>query len=115
MVNFIIRQDRKKIFRFAPLQKNFGQQFLKEHHLPTDHFESFYLLQNGKTFSKSNASLKIWGRLPWYWKWTQVFWIFPRFIRDFFYNIIARNRYRWFGKRDSCMVPTAELKERFYE
>ncbi len=115
LVNFIIRQDRKKIFCFAAMQKGFGQQFLKDHQLPTDRFETFYLLLNEKVYSRSTAALKILARLPWYWKWAQFFWIFPRFIRDFFYNIIARNRYRWFGKKDACMIPKPGLKERFYE
>jgi predicted DCC family thiol-disulfide oxidoreductase YuxK len=114
LVNFIIRQDKKKIFRFAAMQNETGQQFLRENHLPLTDPETFYLLQRDKIYSRSAAALKILGQLPWYWKWTQFFWIFPRFIRDFFYTIVARNRYRWFGKKDTCMIPRPGLKERFY-
>ena len=115
IINFIIRQDKKKIFRFATLQSNFGQKFLKEKNLPTETFETFLLLDKEKLYKKSVAALRLYNKLPWYWKWTQLFWIVPKFIRDWVYSIIAKNRYRWFGKRETCMVPTAELKERFLE
>ena len=115
MVNFFIRRDKKKVFRFATLQSAFGQKILQEHNLPTDVFESFLLLDNGKLYSKSTAGLRLYNKLPWYWKWTQLFWVVPKFFRDWIYGIIAKNRYKWFGKRDTCMVPTAELRERFIE
>ncbi|MBI5856633.1 MAG: thiol-disulfide oxidoreductase DCC family protein [Sphingobacteriales bacterium] len=113
IVNFIIRRDKKKIFRFAALQSEAGQRILKQLNLPTDKFESFILLDKEKVYQKSSAALRLYNKLPWYWKWTQLFWIFPTYIRDWVYGIIARNRYRWFGKRESCMVPTPELGERF--
>lgn len=113
VVNFIIRQDKKKVFRFATLQSNFGQRILKENNLPTDVFESFILLDKGKLYKKSAAGLRLYNKLPWCWKWIQLFWIFPRFLRDGVYGVIAKNRYKWFGKRGQCMVPTPELRERF--
>ena len=115
VVNFIIRQDTKKVFRFATLQSDFGQKILKENNLPTDVFESFLLLDKGKLYLKSTAGLRLYNKLPWYWKWTQLFWIFPKFFRDWVYDIIAKNRYKWFGKREKCMVPTPEILERFLE
>jgi predicted DCC family thiol-disulfide oxidoreductase YuxK len=115
VVNFIIRQDTKKVFHFATLQSGFGQKLLKENNLPTDLFESFILLDKGKLYSKSTAALRLNNKLPWYWKWTQLFWIFPKFFRDWVYSIIAKNRYKWFGKREKCMVPTPELKTRFLD
>ena len=115
MVNFFIRRDKKKVFRFATLQSAFGQKILQEHNLPTDVFESFLLWDNGKLYSKSTAGLRLYNKLPWYWKWTQFFWVVPKFFRDWIYGIIAKNRYKWFGKRDTCMVPMPELKERFLE
>ncbi|HYM92994.1 MAG TPA: DCC1-like thiol-disulfide oxidoreductase family protein, partial [Chitinophagaceae bacterium] len=63
--------------------------------------------------SKSTAALRIYNNLPWYWKWTQLCWIFPKFFRNWVYGIIAKNRYKWFGKRETCMAPTPELKDRF--
>ena len=115
IINFIIRQDKKKVFRFATLQSNFGQKVLKENNLPTDVFESFILLDKGKMYKKSTAGLRLYNNLPWYWKWTQLFWVFPRFLRDWVYGIIAKNRYKWFGKREECMVPTPELRGRFLD
>jgi predicted DCC family thiol-disulfide oxidoreductase YuxK len=113
MVNFIIRQDKKKTFRFAALQSEAGQTILKEHGLPLHDFDSFILLSSGKIYQNSTAALKLYHQLPWYWQWTQAFWIFPRFLRDGLYRIIAKNRYRWFGKRAQCRIPSAEDKERF--
>lgn len=112
-VNFIIRQDTKKIFRFAALQSEAGQQLLQQHQLPKEGFDSFVLIENGKVYRKSSAGLRVYGKLRWYWKWTQLAWIAPEFIRDGIYDFIARNRYTWFGKKEECMIPTAEVKERF--
>lgn len=112
-INFIIKQDQKKIFRFAALQSETGQQLLKKHNLPTEGFESFILIDNGKVYQRSSAGLKVYGKLPWYWKWTQMAWIAPQFIRDAVYNWIARNRYKWFGKKDACMIPSPEVRSRF--
>ncbi|MBS1622123.1 MAG: thiol-disulfide oxidoreductase DCC family protein [Bacteroidetes bacterium] len=115
VINFIIRQDKKKIFRFATLQSNYGQKILREQNLPLEQFDSFLLLDKGKIYSKSTAGLRLYNKLPWYWKWTQIFWIFPRFLRDAIYGVIAKNRYRWFGKKDSCMVPDPGLRSRFFD
>jgi len=114
-VNFIIRQDKKKVFRFAALQSEAGQQLLKDYYLPTKGFESFVLIDNGIVYQKSTAGLRVYGKLAWYWRWTQVFWIVPKGIRDAVYNFIARNRYKWFGKKDTCMIPTADLRSRFLQ
>jgi len=115
MVNFIIRQDKKKIFRFATLQSNAGQKILQQWKLPANEFETLLLLDKGRLYDRSTAVLKINSKLPWYWKWAQVFRIVPKFIRNWMYGIIAKNRYKWFGKKDECMVPTPELKERFLD
>jgi predicted DCC family thiol-disulfide oxidoreductase YuxK len=113
MVNFIIRQDKKKVFRFTALQSDAGQKILNEFKLPQNNFDSFMLVENNKIYQRSDAALRLYNKLPWYWKWTQFFWIFPKFIRDGVYSVIARNRYKWFGKKDQCMVPAPEVKERF--
>ncbi len=114
-INFIIRQDKKKIFRFAALQSRAGQQLAEEHNLPKKDFDSFILIENGKVYNRSTAGVKVYNKLPWYWKWTQVFWIVPKFIRDGVYDFIARNRYKWFGKKEVCMIPTPELRSRFLD
>lgn len=115
VINFIIRHDKKKVFYFATLQSNFGQKTLKENHLPPDVFETFLLLDKHRLYKKSTAGLRLYNKLPWYWKWTQLFWIFPKFFRDWIYSIIAKNRYKWFGKRETCMIPSPELKARFLD
>jgi predicted DCC family thiol-disulfide oxidoreductase YuxK len=113
MVNFIIRQDKKKLFRFAALQSEAGQKLLEEYKLPKQDFDSFLLVDKGKVYKSSTAGLKLYGRLSWYWQWTRLFWIIPPLLRNGIYNWIARNRYKWFGKKDQCMVPSKEVRERF--
>ena len=112
-VNFIIKQDKKKVFRFAALQSEAGQNFLQQFDLPKEGFDSFVLIDKGKAYKKSTAGIRVYGKLAWYWKWTQLFWIVPAFIRNAVYDFIARNRYKWFGKKESCMIPTPEVKSRF--
>jgi len=112
-VNFIIGQDKKKVFRFAALQSEAGQKLLQEYALQKEGFDSFILIDDGKVYKKSSAGLKVYGKLAWYWKWTKAFWIVPRFIRDAVYDFIAKNRYKWFGKKEECMIPTPEVKSLF--
>ena len=112
-INFIIKQDKRKVFRFAALQSETGQRLLKQHHLSTKEFDSFVLIDNGKVYMKSSAGIKVYGKLPWYWKWTQAAWLAPKVIRNGVYDWIARNRYKWFGKKEACMIPTAEVRSRF--
>jgi predicted DCC family thiol-disulfide oxidoreductase YuxK len=112
-VNFLIRQDKKKVLKFAPLQSETGQRLLETYGISGDSLESFILIHKGKALKKSSAALTLFNQLPWYWKWMQLFWILPPVIRNGIYNFIARNRYKWFGKKESCMIPTAEVRERF--
>lgn len=114
-INFIIKQDKKSVFLFAPLQSKYGQRIAEQFHLPKKDFDSFILIDKGKIYNKSAAGFKIYGKLPWYWKWTQIFWIVPRFITDAVYDLIARNRYKWFGKKERCMIPTPEQRSRFLD
>ena len=111
-VNFLIRLDKKAQFRFSPLQSDFGQVMLKFEKLPPQP-DSFILVIGDQWYEKSSAALKILGLLPWYWKWTQIFWLVPKFLRDGLYEFISRNRYKWFGKKDQCVIPTPEVKHRF--
>lgn len=114
-VQFIIKRDKKKIFRFASLQSEFGQQVLNRHHLPTDDFNSFILLEGDTVFTQSRAALRVLKHLGHGWQIFYGFIIIPKFIRDGIYKWIARNRYKWFGKREVCMIPTPELKSRFLD
>jgi predicted DCC family thiol-disulfide oxidoreductase YuxK len=114
-VNFILRQDKKQVFRFAALQSKAGQQLLRDFHFTQQDFNSFLLIDNKKPYTASTAALRLIKYLPWYWQWTQVFWLIPRFIRDSLYRLIANNRYKWFGKREACMIPSPAVRKRFLE
>ena len=113
LVNFLIRQDKQNKFLFAPLQSATAQQLLRKHGLAPADFDSFVLVDQNAVSLRSTAALKVLNHLPWYWKWTQLFWIVPRFLRNGVYNLVARNRYKWFGKKDTCMIPTPETKDKF--
>lgn len=112
-VQFIIRRDPKATFRFAALQSEAGQQLLKSFGLSTDSFHSIILIKNGKFLQRSNAALEIAKGLTGLWPLLYGFKLIPAFFRDPLYNLIANNRYRFFGKKDHCMIPTPELKSRF--
>ena len=112
-VQFIIKNDRKGQFRFASLQSDPGQKLLQKHQLPQDHFDSFLLLEAGQLFSESTAALRVCRHLDGGWQLFYGFIVIPRFLRDIVYRFIAKNRYRWFGKRDSCMLPDSKILSRF--
>jgi predicted DCC family thiol-disulfide oxidoreductase YuxK len=114
-VNLIIKHDKKRIFRFAALQSGIGKQLLKEHHLSTTDLDSFVLIDAGKSYKRTTAALHIYPKLGGFWKLVNVLWIFPKPIRDAGYDLIARNRYKWFGKKEACMIPSAEVRSLFLE
>lgn len=114
-VQFIIKHDKKKQFRFASLQGNYGQSFLKKYNLPVDNFNSFILQEDDKVYTRSTGALRMLKELGGVWSLFYGFIIIPKFIRDGVYNWVAKNRYRWFGKREECMIPTPDLKERFLD
>ena len=113
VVQFIIKRDKNATYFFTSLQSESGQSILKEHNLPLDSFDSFIYITKGKIYQKSTAALHIARNLDGLWPALYVFIIIPRPVRDFFYKLVADNRYRLSGKRDSCMMPTPELKRRF--
>ena len=112
-VQFVIKHDSSDKFVFAALQSATGQKLLQQYNLPQTGFDSFVLLQNGKVFLKSTAALQIAKQLSGPVKLLYGFIIVPSFIRNTVYTVIAKNRYKWFGKKDSCMIPTASLKAKF--
>ncbi len=113
VVNFTIKRDSEEKFKFAALQSESGQALLKKYHLPTNDFDSFVFINGDKYFLKSSAALHVLKELGGVWKLFYLFIIIPAPLRDFIYHIVARTRYRIFGKRDSCMIPTPEVKRRF--
>lgn len=112
-VLFIIKRDPKSQFYFAALQSDFGNKQLKNFGLPATELNSVLLIKGGTLYQKSNAALEIAKHLSGLWPALYIFKIIPPFLRDGIYTWIARNRYRWFGKKDTCMIPTPELKSRF--
>jgi len=114
-VQFTIKRDHNAYFKFAPLQSEKALEILTNHGVDLSELESILLFENGKLTKKSNAVLNISRRLSGIWPLFYVLKIVPLPIRDFFYDWIAKNRYRWFGKRDVCMVPTPEIISRFTE
>ena len=114
-VQFILKHDRKAKFRFASLQSEYGKTILQKHRLPTDSFGTFVLVESDIVFTKSTAALRIVKSLTGMWPLLYVAKIIPRFLRDAIYNLVARNRYKWFGRRDSCWLPKNDWRERFMD
>ncbi len=112
-VQYVIKNDPGEIFKFATLQSHTGQRLLKEHKLSGLNFNSFILIQEGYVFTRSTAALKVAQKLNGHIKLLYGFIIVPTFIRDLVYNFISKNRYKWFGKRETCMNPTPSLQRRF--
>jgi predicted DCC family thiol-disulfide oxidoreductase YuxK len=114
-VQFIIPRDPKKYYYFAALQSDAGQLLLEQNHLSTNKINTVILIRNGQLYTKSTAVLLLVRKLTGLWPLLSVFMIIPRFIRDPIYDWIAKNRYKWFGQRKTCMMPTPETKLRFLD
>ncbi|MCW5911776.1 MAG: thiol-disulfide oxidoreductase DCC family protein [Cyclobacteriaceae bacterium] len=112
-VLFVIKRDPGAKFRFASLQSDFGKARMRTFGLDDSELNSVLLIQHDKLYRKSRAALEIARQLTGAWPLLYGFMIIPAFLRDWVYNWIARNRYRWFGKKDACMIPTPGLKARF--
>ena len=112
-VQFVIRRDPAARFQFAALQSAAGQALLAAHQLPAPaEPESIVLVEGGRAYTHSGAVLRILRRLPG-WGWLYAFRVLPRVLRDAVYRWVARHRYRWFGREETCMMPTPELRARF--
>jgi predicted DCC family thiol-disulfide oxidoreductase YuxK len=112
-VLFIVKCDFQSKLKFASLQSDYGAEQMKRFNLPPSSLNSVLLIKSGQLFQKSNAALEIARMLDGMWPGMYAFKIVPLFIRDFIYDWIAKNRYRWFGKKEECMIPTPEMKARF--
>ena len=111
-VNFIIRHDKEKKIRFTALQSDAGKDLIKKFNLPSNE-DTVILIDDGKVFTKSSAALRIMKLIGGIYYPLFLFIVIPKYIRDFCYDSIARNRYKWWGKRNECMVPTEDIKDRF--
>lgn len=115
-VQFVIKRDKKDIFRFAALQSAMGQALVKERGINTEEVDSIILIEPQIAYyTKSDAALKIAKLLNGGWPLLGIFLGLPKGFRDWVYDWVARNRYQWFGKKDSCMIPTEALKGKFLE
>ena len=115
-VQWVIKHDNKDIFMFTALQSEVGQQIIKEYNIDTNKTDSILLFTAKHGFDcKSTAALKIACQLGFPNNLMCVFFIIPPLIRNWVYDFIAKNRYKWYGKKESCMIPTPELKKKFLE
>ncbi|MCB0631988.1 MAG: thiol-disulfide oxidoreductase DCC family protein [Saprospiraceae bacterium] len=112
-VQFVIRHDPEAVFRFTPLQSEIGQELSAKAGFPVNELSTVILYYRGRFYTHSDVALEVVRRLPGIWSMLYGFVIIPKFLRDAIYNWVARNRYRWFGKRESCMMPTPDVKRRF--
>ena len=113
-VQFIIKRDRNDVFRFAALQEDVGKQLLAERGINTRELDSIIVIEPGVAYySKSDAALEIAKNFGGLWSLFAVFKWIPKPIRDAIYDFVAKNRYRWFGEKEQCMIPTPELKAKF--
>ena len=112
-VNFTIKKNTKGNILFAPLQSSAGHKLLLHSQLRLDDLQSFIFIENGMVFKQSTGALKVCRHLKGLWPLCYGFIIIPKFIRDGIYNWVAKNRYKWFGVRQQCMIPTPEIRSRF--
>ncbi|WP_397299353.1 thiol-disulfide oxidoreductase DCC family protein [Nonlabens ulvanivorans] len=112
-VTFIIKRDRKNHFRFAALESDIGVLYLKKHNIDPEEVDSIVLIRGERAYVKASAALRIAQKLSGLWPLLYILIIIPKFISNTIYDYIARNRYKWFGKQESCMIPTEELRDKF--
>lgn len=112
-VRFALKRDRKERLKFLAAQSPLGQEFLKRNRLPAQNFDSFYLVENAVILHKSRGFLSMVQYLRWPWPWLAMLSILPARPLDRLYDLIAQNRYRWFGRRELCLVSEPAKAERF--
>ncbi|KGA97470.1 hypothetical protein AJ85_13800 [Alkalihalobacillus alcalophilus ATCC 27647 = CGMCC 1.3604] len=113
-IDFLLKHDKQQHFKFASIQSKIGQQLIQEYRIdPT--VDSVIVIEQNKAHLHSDAVLKIIPKLSWYWQWLRLFKVVPRRWRDRFYFWFAKNRYRFFGTKSTCRLPTKEERKRFLE
>lgn len=115
IVDFILKRDKDRRFRFASLQSKAGKALLREHHLAVDSMDTLVLIDGGRAYTYSTAAFRVFRALGWPWKALFILSLLPTNLTDAFYRLYARNRYRLFGKRAACRVPAPEERELFLE
>jgi predicted DCC family thiol-disulfide oxidoreductase YuxK len=114
-VRFIIARDPGRRFRFASLQSEAGRRLVRQHGMADGVADSVVLVENGRVYTKSDAALRVVRKLRHPWPVLAAFAIVPRPLRDAVYDWVARNRYRWFGKQEQCLLPSPDVKELFLD
>lgn len=112
-VQFIVRHDKRETFKFLSIQSDLGRELYRASGLDPDDAQSFALITASQTFTRSDAALQIAVQFGGLWRLFAVFKLLPRGFRDWLYSFIASRRYAWFGRRDSCMIPSEDLRRRF--
>jgi len=112
-VNFIIKRDPKGIFSFTPMQSEFAARLINKHKLSNVAMDTFILIKEDTCYVRTDAVLEVTKELTGYWFLFNITKILPRLFRDYFYTLFAKNRYRLFGQRATCMTPTPDIKNRF--
>lgn len=112
-VNFVIKRDKTAQIQFAPLQSEKGRLFARQFGFNEEELKTFIFIEDNKFYTKSTAALKVCRHLGALWPLCYGLMIIPKFIRNVVYDLVAKNRYKWFGRRDTCMMPTPEVKARF--
>lgn len=111
----IIKIDKNNKFRFASLQSDAGKEILLHFSGYNSKIDSVFLVYNDKLHSKSSAVIRVFKIVGGIYRFALIFWIIPKPLRDVLYDFIAKNRYKWFGKRDKCMIPNKDLKHKFLD
>ena len=112
----VIKNDKKNVFVFTAIQSEIGQKIIDYLKIDTAKLDSIVLYEPGISYEvKSNAALKIMEDFGSFWSLSKIFWVFPEGFRNIVYDLVAKNRYKWFGKKESCMIPTPELKAKFLD
>lgn len=115
-IQYVIKHDKKDIFMYAPLQGDTGEKIISYYHIDTNKIDSIILYAPEKgIYYKSTAALKAASELGFPTNLLSIFLIVPAFMRNWVYDFIAKNRYKWYGKKDACMIPTLKLKNKFLE
>jgi predicted DCC family thiol-disulfide oxidoreductase YuxK len=114
-VLFVIRRDKKKEIKYAAIQSKQGKMLLQQYHIEEAYLGSLIFIEDGKVYLKSTGALRLCKYLKGLWPALYLFIFVPPFIRNAVYDFVAKNRYQWFGKKETCMVPTVELKSLFLD
>jgi len=114
-VQFVINNDRKAKFLMGSLQSKEGNELAKKFNVDAEELRTFILIENDKAYQKSTAALRVTKKLNGLWPLLYIFIIIPPFLRNAVYDFIASNRYKWFGKKETCWIPDPELRSRFIE